>query len=169
MHEGIGGWTSAQALDTFPDVLQRHPDASVVLMRYGTNDAGGAFPIPSGLNTTMGDAAYIGTYKAIMQQLIDMASAKGLRSYLAEVLATQETKQSYVDRLIAYNDVVAQLVLENNIEIKSGMAFTPPPFYSYFEDNINNSGADELVDLFHPNGEGYRSMAAMWLQSLIPR
>jgi len=166
MHEGIGGWTSAQALDTFPDVLQRHPDANAVLMRYGTNDAGGAFPIPSGLNTTAGDAEYIGTYKANMQQLIDLASAKGLKSYLAEVPAVQVTKQSYVNRLIEYNNVVAQLIIENNIEINPGTAFTSPPFYSYFEDNINNSGASEFFDSLHPNGEGYRSMATMWLQSL---
>jgi lysophospholipase L1-like esterase len=163
-NEGISGWTSTEALDTFPNVLHEHRDADYVLMQYGTNDAGGAFPLLSGFDKNVGEAGYIGTYKANMQQLIDLAIAAGKTPFLAKV-----PYPSGANSLIEeYNTVVDQLITENAIEIAAGTPFVAPDFYSYFEDNYNNAGGSEFFDNLHPNGAGYAAMADLWFTALTP-
>jgi lysophospholipase L1-like esterase len=73
-----------------------------------------------------------------------------------------------------YNTVISGGICESNglFEVgllskngirKDGLPFAPPDLYSYFAEH-----PEEFSDNLHPNGTGYRSMADMWFQSLLP-
>ena len=58
--EAIPGSTSSEGLAWLPTVLSRHPDSQYFLILYGTNDAGGLFPVTPT------------TFKSNLQKMIDM-------------------------------------------------------------------------------------------------
>jgi lysophospholipase L1-like esterase/chitodextrinase len=139
--EGIPGYTSSQGLAFLPTVLSRHPDSQYFLVLYGTNDAGGMFPVTPA------------TFKANLQQMIDMIRSTGKEAYLAKVPYSKDAGLNSIYR--DYNAMIDELVSENSITVE------PPDFYTYFETN-----PDELVDDWHPDGNGYQSMADLWQAAL---
>jgi lysophospholipase L1-like esterase len=151
VNEGVSGGNAVTGLDRMPEVVSRHLDAKYFLVMYGTNDAGLAYP--SGLGLGPLDEGYDGTYKDYMQRIIWTIASAGKIPCLAKIPYTLEPARNIV--ILEFNLVVEELVTENFIPV------TPPDFYAYFE---NHPG--ELADDLHPNGMGYRSMAAMWAAAL---
>jgi lysophospholipase L1-like esterase len=51
------------------------------------------------------------------------------------------------------------------------IGYVPPDFHTYFSDPSNGPDPSTVNDLMaadkrHPNGEGYRTMAALWCREL---
>ena len=135
--EAIPGTTSSEGLARLPVILSRHPDSKFFLLLYGTNDAGGMFPVTAA------------KFKANMQQMINMIKYAGKKVYLAKIPFTMDAARNSIIR--NYNVVIDQLIIDNTVLV------TPPDFYAYFATHQN-----ELIDKLHPNGRGYQAMANMW-------
>ena len=179
VNEGVGGTTSADGLSTINSILDKHPEAKYILIQYGTNDARPWLPVPSGLGLTKNDPDYPGTFKDNMQRIIDAINSRGKMPILAKppiTLGDSTNTTPYPDPdqgqrsllIKEYNQVIDELVNDpsNNITI------TPPDFYSYFN-SINPATGnyyyeEQYADNLHPNGDGYRSMAEIWLSVLSP-
>ena len=84
-NEGVGGRTSAAAVNKMSGMLNAHPGADFVLLLFGTNDSKPDAPVPSGLHLHPGDAGYASSYKANMQALISAAVARGMLPVVAKV------------------------------------------------------------------------------------
>ncbi len=154
--EAIPGYRSAQGLARLPLVLERHPESQTYLLLYGTNDSGGSLPVPSGLGLSPGDTGYPGSFKANMQQMIDLIGSHaggGKQAYLAKIPYSKTT--SLNPTIQQYNLVIDELAAQNAI------AVTPPDFYSFFQANQS-----QYTDTLHPNGVGYQSMSTLWFNSL---
>jgi len=151
--EGIPGYTSAQGLARLSHVLQVHPLAEYFLILYGTNDAIGLFPVPSGQGLSPGDGNYPGSLKDNLQQIIDTIELDGRTAYLSKVPYTQDAAANIT--IQEYNQVISSLAASNGISV------VPPDFYSHFESNPG-----ELYDSVHPTAIGYQSMGTLWLNAL---
>jgi lysophospholipase L1-like esterase len=101
-----------------------------------------------------------------MQQIIAMIMDNGKEAYLAKipiVLGSCSSCTPYPNPetgaqniiIRKYNQVIDELVLEN------GILTIPPDFYLHFSQNM-----DQFFDNYHPNGDGYNSMAELWFNSL---
>ncbi|MFZ7127500.1 MAG: discoidin domain-containing protein [Desulfobacterales bacterium] len=151
--EGVAGEESFEGLERLPSVLSRHPTAEFFLLLYGTNDAGGLFPRASGLGLQSTDPLYMGTYKDIVQAMIDLITDAGKEVYLAKIPFTlSESRNAVIEE---YNMVIDELIDENAIGVEA------PDLYTYFENH-----QEQLMDTLHPNGQGYAGMAEMWLNVL---
>jgi lysophospholipase L1-like esterase len=148
----VDGETTADGLARLPDVIAAHPYAQYYLLLYGTNDT--TETLKSGLGLAPTDERYAGTYKDLMQQMINMIRNAGKTVYLAKLVYTSNVNLQ--DDLQAYNAVIDELVALNGISV------VPPDFYSYFAQH-----PEQKADLLHPNGLGYQSMANMWFDALI--
>ena len=153
--EGYGGYTSSHGLGVLPTVLAYHPKATYFLILFGTNDAYPLDPTPSGAGLSPGQAGYTGSYKDYMQSIISAIRTAGKIPYLAKVPYTLDPARNA--NILEYNQVIGELVVFNGISI------TPPDFYGWFE-----AHPTQLVDPLHPNGDGYQSMATLWLKALVP-
>ncbi|MGI9264939.1 MAG: hypothetical protein ACR2QU_08410 [Gammaproteobacteria bacterium] len=73
-------------------------------------------------------------------------------------------------RIREYNGIIDGLVWSNSLEIAPGQRLTPPDFNSNFKATRVGAGgmSVEFNDCFHPNDEGYRSMARWWAYALKP-
>jgi len=171
VNEGVPGDKSVDGVLAISAVLARHPDSSVFLVQYGTNDAGTA--VPSGLGLSPADGEnYTDTFKYNMQQIIDAIIAAGKQVCLAKIhiaLGSTNTGAQYPDPIDdglknidirEYNQVIDELINDplNNIVV------TPPDFYTYFSSRYETEY--NPVSNYHPNGIGYRSMADLWFQAL---
>jgi lysophospholipase L1-like esterase len=177
INEGISGTTSSQGLLNLPAVLQRHPDAQRVLIKYGMNDARSTllYPdgVPSGLGLWPGDEGYQGTFKDNVQRMLNLIRDEGKEALIAKIniaLAGTADGTPYPDpnngprslRIQRFNQVVDELFAAN-----TDIMFYPPDFYSYFEGLYYDDGyLEEYFDKIHPNGQGYRSMAVIWYDIL---
>jgi lysophospholipase L1-like esterase/predicted regulator of Ras-like GTPase activity (Roadblock/LC7/MglB family) len=182
VNQGIGGQTSAYGLSTISFFLEAHPESQRFLVQWGTNDARPDLPVPSGLGLSPADDGYPGSFKDNMQQIIDAINAAGKEVCIAKppiTLGNGPNTTPYTDPdagvrsvlIKEYNEVIDELKndLSNNIVV------TPPDFYSLFNEDVINEDATEgkrydfeYTDNLHPNGDGYRSMADRWLESLNP-
>jgi lysophospholipase L1-like esterase len=153
VNEGYGGYTTTDGLIVLPTVLANHPYATYYLIQFGSNDAGGN--LPSGLGLNPGDSGYTGSYKDNMQKVISDIKMAGKIPYLAKLGYTLVAERNV--NIVVYNQVIDELVVSNEIPV------TPPDFYSWFQTH-----PDQLADNYHPNGVGYRSMANLWLNALVP-
>ncbi len=151
----VPGITSSGMLARMSSVVAANTGADAYLIQLGTNDGGGSLPVPSGLGLNPGDAGYAGSLKDNLQRIIDIVRSAGAQAYLAKLPYAIGDAQ-YDARLQSYNAVVDELVLSNGITV------TPPDFYNHFKTNQNQLTADNL----HPNGAGYKAMAALWLNAL---
>jgi lysophospholipase L1-like esterase len=176
-NEGVGGATSADGLASIPTVLNAHPDSWRFLVQYGTNDANPLFPIPSGRGLNPGDPGYPGTFKDNMQQITDAINAAGKEVCLAKppiTLGDSTFGTPYVDPDTGARNVLIKEYIDVIDELKNdplnGIAVPTPDFYGLFNENVTGGKRYdfEYADNLHPNGEGYRSMADGWLQSLFP-
>lgn len=161
VNEGQEGETSADGASRIASVLAAHPNATHILVLYGTNDSDIFTPVP------------VETFRFNMQQIIDTINAAGKKACLAKIpIALKECSwcDPYPDPsqgdknvlwICEYNTVIDELAQDpsNNITV------TPPDFYSYFEIEMNYDS--EYADWLHPNGEGYHSMAQLWHNSII--
>ncbi len=170
--EAIGGTTASDGLNRLNSTIARHAGSQFWLIMFGTNDSGGSMPAPSGLGLQPGDAGYNGSFKARMQGIITALINAGKVPLLAKIpitLGPCSVCAPYTDpstatrnvRIRDYNMVIDELVGDNFIPV------VPPDFYAHFEDNFLNSNADEFFDNFHPDGDGYISMGALWSDTLI--
>lgn len=154
-NSAVPGETSSGMLARMPSAIAANAAADAYLIELGTNDGNRAFPVPSGLGLTAGDAGYAGTFKDNMQKIIDSVRNAGAAPYLAKL--PYANKGSTVDNAIqGYNSVIEELVVTNNITV------TPPDFYNHFKSNPSHLSSDNL----HPNGAGYKAMAQLWLNTL---
>jgi lysophospholipase L1-like esterase len=139
-----------------PGLLAGHPDASHVLVQFGSNDAFRLFP--SGLGLQSGDTGYANSYKDYMQRMINQIESAGKIPYLAKVppMLPPYDVSTFNPLIEQYNWVVDELVTENAI------AVTPPDFHCHFQAN-----PEQLSDSLHPNGVGYQAMADLWLNAIL--
>jgi lysophospholipase L1-like esterase len=139
-----------------------------------------------------GDSDYPGTFKHNMQQIIDAVQGAGKVALVAKVpirygdCSGKAKCHSYVQSGITpesasannhvrdYNRVIDELIEENGLVLKPDTVplapLVAPDFYSYFNGSgLDGQGKSPLYfDWLHPNGRGYRDMADLWLQSLVP-
>ncbi len=153
-NEGVPGIISYGGSVFLTGTLAKYPSANYYLVMYGTNDA--AFPgVPSGMGLNAGDAGYAGSFKNNMQRIISAIRAAGKKPFLAKIPYCMLTTVVNDQKIQEYNVVIDELVAGNGIPV------TPPDFYDWFKTH-----PDEMPDLIHPNGSGYRSMANMWFNAL---
>ncbi len=169
---GAPGSLSAEGVNDVAQALNENPDAQRVLIKYGMNDAGPPYAnsVPSGLNS---DPATAGSFKANMEQIIDVIVADGKQPILAKInVAWGDSANSgrYSDPVAVeggqrnvnireYNQVIDQLRTEKGITIVA------PDFYDlYF---TNQRYTRQYSDNIHPNGEGYKNMANAWCAELV--
>jgi lysophospholipase L1-like esterase len=158
-------------------IIANHPLSQRFLIEYGTNDARPWLPVPSGLGLSPGDPGYAGSFKDNMQQIIDAVNAASKEACLAKApitLGDSVNSTPYDDPdsgarsvlVKEYNQVIDELASypSNNIMV------VPPDFYSLFNEDVTGGKRYdfEYSDNLHPNGEGYRSMANEWGNSLVP-
>jgi len=166
INAGVGGDDSGDGLSLLPYILKLNPNAQFFLIQFGTNDAISSLPRPSGLGLSINDPGYPGSFKDNMQQIIAMIMDNGKEAYLAKipiVLGSCSSCTPYPNPetgaqniiIRKYNQVIDELVLEN------GILTIPPDFYLHFSQNM-----DQFFDNYHPNGDGYNSMAELWFNSL---
>lgn len=164
MSEGIGGTTSTNGLSRLSQTIARHSQSEYWLILFGTNDSGGATPLPSGVGLVPGQAGYAGSYKDKMQQIIDglLGANPAKTPLLAKVPIVNNPSSVSRNMLIQeYNAVIGELVSANAIPV------VPPDFYDYFEDHLTGSLDPQFSDELHPNGVGYQNMAALWRDAII--
>lgn len=164
-NEGLGGTTSSHGAMRLQSTLERHPDAQIFLIQFGTNDAINGFRSGSGL--TLGQPGYAGSFKAFMQDIVAGVLGAGKEPALAKVpiaLGSCSTCPYFsnpdseaLNVLIReFNQAIDELIQENDLFVE-----TPPDFYAHFRSNRS-----EFYDPLHPNGVGYYSMAELWHEKL---
>jgi lysophospholipase L1-like esterase len=156
VNEGIPGDTSAAGVSLIPSLLNKHPYAQRYLVQYGTNDAGGLLPVPSGKGLNPGNSGYTGSFKDKMKQIITLINNAGKEVCLAKVPITRNSTQMNI-LIQDYNIVIDELKGDSANRI----TVIPPDFYTYFATH-----SEEFADNLHPDGIGYHSMANLWSQSL---
>jgi len=160
LNEGVGGTTSANGASRISSTLSRHPLAQYWLILFGTNDSGVTVPIMSGKECSEADlknnvSTCVGTYKYNLRRMALAVQSAGKVPLLAKVPYIRGAPPARDQLLRDYNVVIDQLVAEHDLPAP------PPDLYSYFKNHQS-----EYFDDKHPNGTGYRSIAALWLQSL---
>lgn len=142
-NEGFGGYRVLDAMNEVGSLLNRHPQASVVLVMIGTNDA-------LQQATTIGPT----TYRTRLQSIIDDIRDAGKLPLIAKMPA-EGPNQAQRDQMSAYNAQIDLLLAEPE---NADIFVEPPDFECYF----NANPALINADLTHPSEEGYRNMAALW-------
>ncbi|MEA3478198.1 MAG: GDSL-type esterase/lipase family protein, partial [Bacteroidota bacterium] len=168
-NEGVPGAVSADGVVAISNLLTKHAQAVRFLILYGTNDVGMMPPVPSGRNLYPGDPDYPGTFKANIQQIIEVINNDGKEACIAKVpvqLADCSGCEWYSE---PDNGARNAIVKDYNIALRelkdypgNNINVVPPDFYIYYLNNYQT----EYADWLHPNGAGYQSMADMWEQVL---
>jgi lysophospholipase L1-like esterase len=179
-NEGVPGEISAYGVSEIDAVLDRYPNAQLILVQWGTNDADAYDDVPSGLGLNPGDDGYAGSFKDHLKQIIIAVNNAGKAVCLAKlpiVLGEDVTGPRYDDpadpplnsrgyKILQYNSVIDELYrdADNNI------AVIPPNFWALFNEDVSGGKRydSEYSDNFHPNGTGYASMANEWALMLEP-
>jgi lysophospholipase L1-like esterase len=148
-NEAIGGDKSADALNMRIDsILERHPNANIVVILLGTNDANASVSISQYTNN--------------MQTLINVVLTDGKQVWVARVLPifnTDGTPNTTRNNLIqSYNQAI------------DGSASTPlightlgPDFFNFFL-----TRAALMDDTLHPNEDGHEAIAYLWQNFIDP-
>jgi lysophospholipase L1-like esterase len=168
INAGEVGDKSKDGVIKISTVLSNYPNATHVLIQFGTNDARAS------------DSVSVENYKTNITQIISTVKDAGKRPLLAKIPiqfrgegsfkppCDAASAQTVNQRIREYNKAVEQLITENNLEVALGHPLTPPDFYSYFEKKpIDSHGKSiEFSDCIHPNDAGYKSMAVQWKAAL---
>lgn len=154
VNEGIPGAKSPEGIVTLPRVLQENPGVLAVLLMLGTNDTGSTL-LPTGLGLSPGQAGYAGSYKSYLQRMIDDINSAGKLPIIMRLPMIIDSMHGGSPRdpvVQQFNLVVDELaaIPANNIVI------APPDLYAA----TVAAGSSEYADAFHPNGQGYKTMAA---------
>jgi len=153
LNEGNADETSFGGAARIDQVLARTPAAQGYLAFYGLSDT---------FSGVTKDA-----FKANLQQMITAVRNTGKAIFLAK--APPDLVDAVQDaRIQEYNAAVTELV---NDPANGFVGYTPPDFHTYFSDPANGPDPSTVNDLMaadnrHPNGEGYRAMAALWCREL---
>lgn len=167
LNEGLPGTVSKHGLDRLTATKARHAKSQYWLILFGTNDSGGAMPVPSGFGLQSGDSGYSGSYKDNLQRIITSLKNAGKIPLLAKVpvaLGPCSDCTPYTNPLTAsrnllvqeYNQVIDELVAANAIPV------VPPDLFTYFANHQN-----QFSDNLHPNGNGYAAIADLWRTALV--
>jgi lysophospholipase L1-like esterase len=165
LSEGNAGENSAEGLARIQTVLQNNPAAQGYLLLYGANDARSSKILPSGLGMNSAQPGYNDTFKGHMDQIFSAILAAGKQIFPGKALPKFENGSPNGPNvaplnaaLQEFNQVIDELLLEKGL---SG-SYTAPDFYSYFIAHPAEMDADGI----HPNGNGYKSLARGWCESL---
>jgi lysophospholipase L1-like esterase len=153
-NRGVSGVKASYGAQQISAILSDHPVAQFFLIQYGTNDSAAGDPVPSGQGLQPGDSGFVSSYKGYMQAIISSVITAGRTPFLAKVPFHTSSLHN-LERVREYNLVIDELVIEN------GISAAPPDFYAWFHDH-----PDQLADELHPDGNGYRSMADLWFDTL---
>jgi lysophospholipase L1-like esterase len=168
---GKPGETSGGGASRIGVVLRQYSNASVVFVQYGTNDARASPPVSTN------------DFKSNMQKIITAVKNAGARPLLAKIPSgytgsgsmrppcddSSASAKAFDQRIRDYNQAISELVSSNSLENPAGGRFVPPDFYTNFKrTRVENSTGKsvEFDDCFHPNDEGYQSMARWWSYAL---
>nr|MBL0716604.1 hypothetical protein [Desulfobacterales bacterium] len=138
-NEGVGGITSKRGLGLLQKVLLRHPESTLFLVQFGTNDSWYKRPLRSGKRLQPGDSKYSGSFKDNMQQIITIINDAGKKVCLSKlpiVLGKRAYDKPYRKQnrslknyyIMQYNEVINELAKDP----KNKITVIPPDFYSYF-------------------------------------
>ena len=125
---------------------------------------------PSGEGLSEGDPGYDGTYKDVMQQIIDLINQAGKEAVLVKVNIALAPRAGsppgdYYDDpnagprsvlIQAYNRVLDELRAIPGNDISIGI----PDLYAWsYQAYLQGDLVDEYSDAIHPSGIGYQSVA----------
>jgi lysophospholipase L1-like esterase len=166
INAGDPGDTSSDGANKISTVLSNNPNATHVLIQFGTNDARASTSVS------------VNDYRTNLRKIIRAVEDAGKRPLLAKIPilyrgkdamqppcdAASASAQTVNQRIREYNEVIGQLAAEYNLEVERGRPLTPPDFYGYFEStNVDAAGKSvKFDDCVHPNDMGYQSMARLW-------
>ncbi|MEJ5364726.1 MAG: GDSL-type esterase/lipase family protein [Desulfosoma sp.] len=153
--EGTPGDTSLEGVHKVDTALSRNPDGRYVLILFGTNDSAGSMPVDKDTFKSNMEAILVKVLNAGQIPLLGKVPiALGAYSH-SEPYADPSTAPRNAIVIASYNEAIDELVAQYGLPI-------PPDFYTYFENH-----QDEFSDNLHPNGQGYRSMATLWFESIV--
>ena len=168
INEGKNNKDSKWGADNIQSKLNANPDASHVLIQFGTNDARRSVSID--------------TFRDNMRNIIREVEEAGMRPLLAKApilyssgmndepcQPSTENAREYNQTLRRYNNIIDELTKDYNLEVAPGKPLVPPDFYSYFQATPTSTidfKSIEFSDCWHPNNTGYASMARIWAEVL---
>lgn len=168
-NEGIGGDKSREASTRRIDsLLERHPDATHLLIQYGTNDANFSTPIPSGLGCS--GAACNNTFYGYLQDVVDKANLAGLAPVVATpppVLGDSGTGQIYsVPLTHPTNLTIQEYVQVINTQLTGIRVGTD--LYGFYGTATASTPSRSSVFMhnMHPNAFAYRINSQLWHNNL---
>jgi acyl-CoA thioesterase I len=137
---GIGGELTSQGiLHLMPWLDEANPDFFHVGIMYGTNDSwGNKDPVAAGFQTQL-------------ETLVDGVLATGRVPFVATIPYSSTAH----DTLPAWNAVIETVVTERGLPCG-------PDFYTWFLEHPDDLSSDGV----HPNTNGYRSMNALWAETM---
>jgi lysophospholipase L1-like esterase len=182
VNQGIGGEESIDGRARIQNVIDAHPLADYFLILFGTNDSAGSMPVISGWHVEEerllepGESGYAGSFLDNMQRIINAILAAGKEPILAKVPITLGPCSS-CERFPGDPDTAGRnsVIKEYNLVIQglkknvsNNITVQPPDFYALFNEDVPGGKRYdfEYFDNLHPNGTGYQSMAALWLDAL---
>jgi outer membrane protein assembly factor BamB len=167
-NEGKVNKTSEWGSQQIGNTLAQYPNASTILIQFGTNDAvHGVSPA---------------AFKSHMQAIITAVLNSGKKPLIAKIplmyadcmqlpdctAYSRPTDAPRNQLVLSYNQIIDQLIDDNHIEIETGVRFNPPDLLSYLRaiEHDSHGKPVEFGDYWHPDGDGYAAMAQLWLRSL---
>jgi len=156
VNHGRGGGSSSEGLKMMDGVLDEHPNAQFILFDYGHNDML-LFNRPSGRGLVPGQAGYAGSYKDIVQQVINKGRARGKTVLLYKPSPMMPLSNSNNPRILEYVQVIDELYRDPT----NGISVPPPDGWSYF-----SAHPEEYNDNTVMNGVGYKSMSRLWFTAI---
>ena len=136
---GVPGFTAELGKRYVALVLRDRPNASVVVVGFGTNDA-------------YSNNTPVATYKANVLSIIQIIQAAGMK---AVVTLTPYSLEPELAGLPLYNAALEELIVETGANRGADL-------YAWF---LSHPG-ELSADMTHPNDQGYSSIGTLWEAAL---
>jgi lysophospholipase L1-like esterase len=136
---GVPGFTAELGKRYVALVLRDRPNASVVVVGFGTNDA-------------YNNNTPVAAYKANVLSIIQLIQAAGRKAVLT---LTPYSLEPELAGLPLYNAALEELIVETG-------AYRGADLYSWFLAHPGELSAD----MTHPNDQGYSSIGSLWESAL---
>ena len=164
--DAVPGDKSSHALnDRIASTIERHAEASHVLMALGTNDASGTTPVDHGLSCS--GASCQGTFKGNMQAILDIIYGAGKTSIVALVpprFGDNAGSAPYTNPLThpknILNQQYNQVILNELSKRQIG-----PDLFEFFLVSANHFSL--FADNLHPNALGNVVLAHLWHNAIV--
>lgn len=151
--ESNPGDKAANGVAKINRMLSTHSEADAILIMYGTNDTDATSADPAVVA-----ADYTSRMRAIISAaIVATSSAKIFLARIPPVVGRPARNQL----ARSFNTAIANLVAEF-AGTHPGRVVLGPDFFAHFNANPTEMNSDG----FHPNGIGYQSMAALWLDAI---